>query len=272
MFLPVLFAETETETKTVLWNLVAWLLQKLRPEEGGTTYALLIIGGALLCVLVPYLLGSINPAILISRHVYHEDIRNFGSGNAGSTNMLRTYGKKAAAVTFILDLLKAAVAVWFGRFVWGANGAAIAGFFVMFGHMYPVFAKFKGGKGVACLAMVVLNISPITFLILLGIFLVIVIGTRFISMGSVMCALLYPLILRAFTGEEAGLAVAMAVLSAVFVTLRHRENLKRIWSGKEHKVSFSKLSRHKKDDAPEDASDDKPKKPEKNDNDDTDHE
>lgn len=228
------------ETQAVVWNLVAALIVKYHLGETSPARAALIVGGALLCIFVPYLLGSINPAILISKWFYRDDIHNHGSGNAGATNMLRTFGKGAAAATFLLDLAKAAAAFWFGFFLLGINGASIAGFFVVFGHMYPIFHRFRGGKGVACLAMVALCTSPIVFAILLGIWLIVALGTRFVSLASVMSAMLYPLILRAFTGSGAGLAVAMAVLSAVFVVLRHKENLKRLYHGKEPKLQLSR--------------------------------
>ena len=241
----MLFAMTASAEPIVIqryWNLVDLLIRWLDLE--GTASALVHLCGALICIIVPYLLGSINPAILISKTVYHEDIREFGSGNAGTTNMLRTYGKKAAIATFALDLAKAAVAVILGKLIWESDGGALAGFFVMFGHMFPIYYRFRGGKGVACLAMVILTLSPITFLILLAIFLIIAIGTRYISLASVMCALLYPLLLRAFAND--GLNVAMAVMSTVFVVYMHRENLKRLWAGQESKVDFSKISKKKK--------------------------
>lgn len=232
------------------WGLVEVLI--VRFDWAGTpASAFAHFFGAILCIVIPYLLGSINPAILISKTVYHEDIRSFGSGNAGTTNMLRTYGKKAAIATFLLDLSKAAVAVTLCMLLWGSYGGAFAGFFVVFGHMFPIYYRFRGGKGVACLAMVALTLSPVTFLILLAIFLIVAIGTRYISLASVMCAMLYPLILQAFAGY--GLNVAMAVLSSVFVIYMHRENLKRLWEGKESKIDFSKISKKKKD-ASEDAS------------------
>ncbi|MBQ9131669.1 MAG: glycerol-3-phosphate 1-O-acyltransferase PlsY [Clostridia bacterium] len=240
-----LTAQEGEQTIKYVWGLVGEWIRNTSPGE--TAILWVIFGAVLLCIAVPYLLGSINPAVLISKLVYREDIRNFGSGNAGTTNMLRTYGKKAAAATFLLDLGKAALAVLFGLLIFGTEGRAIAGFFVIFGHMFPIFAKFHGGKGVACLAMVVLLTSWQTFLILLGIFLIIAIGTRYISMGSIMCAMLYPLIMRAFAPD--GLNVAMAVLSAVAVVFMHRENIKRIMAGKESKVSFSKISKKKKEES-----------------------
>lgn len=225
-----------------IWNLVEWLSVKL----GDSAAPWLALAGALLCIVIPYLLGSINPAVLISKTFFHEDIRNYGSGNAGTTNMLRTFGKKAAAATFLFDLGKAAASFWLGMLIWSYIGAAIAGFFVVFGHMFPIFAHFKGGKGVACLAMVALCSSPLTFAALLLIFIIIVVGTRFISLASIMCALFYPLILSAFAGDKP-FYVAMAAISACFVVFMHRENIKRLWHGKESKVNFKKTSKKKID-------------------------
>lgn len=229
-------------TVKIPWNLVDWLSIQFSLTESKASWVTIV--GALLCIIIPYLLGSINPAVLISKLVYHEDIRNYGSGNAGSTNMLRTYGKKAAIATFVLDLGKAAVAFWIGMLLWAYPGAAIAGFFVVFGHMFPIFAKFKGGKGVACTAMVILCADPLTFLFVLAVFLVIAFGTKFISLASIMCAMVYPLILNAFAGDKP-LYVAMAILTGCFVVFMHRENIKRLWKGQESKVSFSKTSKKK---------------------------
>ncbi len=231
-------AQQTTETIKIAMGLIGKLIEKQGWKPSDTGYALAVLGGMLVCAIVPYLLGSINPAILISKLFYHQDIRSQGSGNAGTTNMLRTYGKGAALATLLIDLGKACVAVLFGRIIYGVDGSAIAGFFVILGHMFPLYHRFKGGKGVACLAMVVLTISPLSFLILLGIFIVIVAGTRFVSLASVMCAMLYPLILQAFSNN--GLNVAMAVLSALMVVYMHRSNIKRLWNGNESKISFSK--------------------------------
>lgn len=246
----MIFSATQqaTETVKIAMGLVGKLIEKNGWTPSETGYAIAVVCGMLLCAVIPYLLGSINPAILISKVFYRQDIRNFGSGNAGTTNMLRTYGKGAALATFLIDLGKACVAVLLGRLIYGVDGSALAGFFVIIGHMFPLYYRFKGGKGVACLAMVVLTISPLTFVILLGIFVVIVAGTKFVSLGSVMCALLYPLILQAFANN--GLNVAMAVLSALMVVYMHRSNLKRLWSGQESKISFSKK---KKEAVPESA-------------------
>lgn len=233
---------TETVVTQEYWNLVYWLTGKY--SLTGNSAALMLLGGALLCIVLPYLLGSINPAIMISKIVYHDDIRTHGSGNAGTTNMLRTYGKKAAAVTILIDFGKAIIATLLGRLILGVDGAAIAGLFVGLGHMFPIYYRFRGGKGVACFAMVALVIHPLVFLSILAVFLIVVIGTRFVSLASVMAALLFPLFMRAFANN--GLNVAMAVVAACLVVFMHRENLKRIWSNQESKLDFSKFKKSKK--------------------------
>ena len=226
----------------VLWDLRHWIIRNFSLE--GNAAAAVILGAAILCIVIPYLIGSVNPAILISKIFYRDDVREHGSGNAGTTNMLRTYGKKAAVATIVLDFGKAVVATLLGRFLFGVNGAAIAGFFVGFGHMFPVFYRFRGGKGVACFAMVALVINPWVFFGILFTFLVVLIGTRMVSMASVMAALLFPLFMRAFANY--GFNVAMAVLAACFVTFMHRENIKRIMSNTEAKLDFSKFKIHGK--------------------------
>ena len=239
------------------WTLVSYLIEKLH-AEGTATAGLLNVGGVLLCIIIPYLLGSVNFGLIISNKKYNDDIRTHGSGNAGTTNMLRTYGAKAAVLTLLGDMLKAVIAVGLGYLIVGTNilvtdpvteqqirfadqyGAAIAGFFVMVGHMFPIFFKFKGGKGVATSGMVVLMISPITCLFCFLVFVIVVVGTRYVSLGSVMGMSLYPIILSAFSGEQNPTARIMAVLMAVAVVYMHRENLKRLLNGTERKISFGK--------------------------------
>ncbi|MBR0443547.1 MAG: glycerol-3-phosphate 1-O-acyltransferase PlsY [Clostridia bacterium] len=216
---------------------------------------LLSAAGILLCAVIGYLLGSLNSAIIISHVFLRRDIRAHGSGNAGTTNMLRTYGTKYAVMTMVFDMLKGIVATALGFAVFAMNGAAIAGFFCVLGHMFPIYYRFKGGKGVATTAMVALMLDPWTFLVMLFVFVAIILMTRFVSLASVMCAFLYPLLLNAFfpapykvegvlipTGK--GLVVLMGLLTTAFVVFMHRENIKRLWNGKESKVSFS---RKKKD-------------------------
>jgi glycerol-3-phosphate acyltransferase PlsY len=160
------------------------------------------------------------------------------------------------------DMIKAVVAVGLGYLIVGVNaqvtegdltyrvvdqfGAAIAGLFVMLGHMFPIFFKFKGGKGVATSGIVIFMISPIAGVICLATFLIVVFGTRYVSLGSVMGLVLYPIVLNAFSRAydppRNATACMISVLMACLVVFMHRENLKRLAAGKESKISFKKKS------------------------------
>ncbi len=200
------------------------------------------IVGAVLCAVIPYLLGSINFAIIISGKSYKQDIREFGSKNAGMTNMMRVYGKKAAGLTLLGDALKAVAAGLVGYAILGQLGAYIAGTACIVGHMFPVFFKFKGGKGVVTSAVTVLMCNPYVFLILFVLFVVIVACTRYISLGSVMCMLIYPFMLSAIDTWLVGGCpyVLFALLMSVLVIYKHKENIIRLRQGKESKFSFKK--------------------------------
>ena len=244
-----LLTAAEPITVKEYWNLAYWLTDRFSMGENASATVILV--SALLCIVIPYLIGSINPAILISTLIYHDDIRTHGSGNAGSTNMLRTFGGKAAIATLLLDFGKAAIATLLGRLLFGIWGQALAGLFVGFGHMLPIYYKLKGGKGVACFGIVALVINPVAFLIILFTFLVVAIGTRFVSLASVMAAIIYPMAFHwgaIFTQTELtnGPNMLMAFIAACLVVFMHRENLKRIWNNQESKLDFSKFKKKKK--------------------------
>ncbi len=211
--------------------------------------AIALIGCVLLCIVPPYLLGSLNFGIILSHRLFGEDVRQKGSGNAGTTNMLRNYGKKAAVLTLGGDILKAIVACCIGYFALGIEGAYLAGMFAVLGHMFPIYYRFKGGKGVATTAAMILMTNPIIFLIILVIFAVIVIGTRFVSLASIMCALLWPLILSRIEGSGVTFLIAFAV--AALVIFMHRSNIMRLFHGKENKISFGKKKEKKEEDTDE---------------------
>ncbi len=219
--------------------------------------ALIIALGCFVCALIGYLIGSVNFSIIISRLFYKDDIRDHGSGNAGSTNMLRTHGTVSGLLTFAGDLGKTAIAVIAGAFIYNLIGAYVAGFFCILGHVFPLYFKFKGGKGVATVAMVIALTNIRTFIVLTTIFVIIVIGTRYISLGSVLSVILYPLVLFNIlklynaNGYEY-IGVIVAFLIAVLVTVKHRSNIKRIFNHTESKLKFTKKgTESKKDDAAE---------------------
>ena len=224
--------------------LTSGLISPLFQNESETTKILCMILCYLITVLAAYLLGSLNFAIIISGKQYRQDIRNFGSKNAGMTNMMRTYGKKAAGLTLLGDALKAMVSCLIGYALIGQMGSYIAGLFCIIGHMFPLYYRFKGGKGVVTAAMTILMCNPFVFLILFVMFVVIVLCTKYISLGSVMCMLLFPLILDRIDSFMNQIPTSpytwIAVLMTVLVVVKHWENIKRLSQGKESKFSFKK--------------------------------
>lgn len=223
-------------------------------------YILLTVGFAFLAMAIGYLLGSINSAILISKTVYGDDIRKHGSGNAGLTNMLRTYGKKAAGLTLLGDILKTTLAIVVGSVLGGFGfwkGISLsyltcelplnymAGFFAVIGHILPIYYGFKGGKGVLCTAAMALILTPIEFVILLGVFVLIVWWSKYVSLGSVTVAVLYPIVVSghikvAFSNAlpQNGVMALITILLAIIIVYCHRGNLQRISDGTERKLSF----------------------------------
>ena len=209
----------------------------------------------IIIAIIAYLIGSINFSILISKKKAGYDIRQKGSGNAGTTNMLRNLGKKYAAITLICDVLKGVVAIGIaiivGNILGDTNKALlvqIAGVAVVIGHTFPIFFGFKGGKGVATSLGILLMSNWQLGLICLVFALVLMALTRVVSMGSIAAAILYP-VLTLFVGgghyivESSGLGSGYfiySVILAVIVIFNHRENIKRILSGTENKISFNK--------------------------------
>lgn len=209
----------------------------------------------IIIAIIAYLIGSINFSILISKKKAGYDIRQKGSGNAGTTNMLRNLGKKYAAITLICDVLKGVVAIGIaiivGNILGDTNKALlvqIAGVDVVIGHTFPIFFGFKGGKGVATSLGILLMTNWQLGLICLVFALVLMALTRVVSMGSIAAAILYP-VLTLFVGgghyivESSGLGngyFIYSVILAIIVIFNHRENIKRILSGTENKISFNK--------------------------------
>jgi glycerol-3-phosphate acyltransferase PlsY len=226
------------------WCLVLYLYQRwnLSPDH----FMVLLLFGLLVCAAAGYFIGSISPSIILSRRLLDDDVRRHGSGNAGTTNMLRNYGAKFAVITLLLDMLKAGIAMALGYLVYAGDGAAFAGFFAVFGHMFPIYYRFRGGKGVACSAMVALCLlHPVAFCILIAVYVAILLMTRYVSLASIMTVLLFPLVVNAFHPEE-GLRFLSSLLITIFVVFMHRENIKRLYERKESKIDFSKFKIKKK--------------------------
>ena len=191
----------------------------------------------LICAAVAYLFGSINCGVLLSK-VYGSDVRKMGSGNAGTTNMVRNFGKKAGALTFLGDFIKASIGLIICRIIFGVEGAFVGGIFCILGHAYPVYFGFKGGKGVVCVAAMGLFTSPLVLAIMLGIFAIILFGFKMVSFASVMSMLIYPFI--EFKVDSAGPWVVYSILAAALVIFLHRKNIVRIFNHTESKIKFGK--------------------------------
>ena len=239
------------------WWCLAWELGEMLDVTGGTQESMLLqLVAVLVCAVGGYLLGSLNFAIIISRRLLHRDIRAHGSKNAGTTNMLRTYGTKYAVMTMVLDMLKGAFAAFLGYVIFVSHGAAVAGFFCVLGHMFPIYYRFKGGKGVATTGMVALMLDPWTFVALAVCFFGVTALSRYVSLGSIMSALIYPLALNAFFPNAdmgvlgKGTVVLMGILTSAFVVFMHRANIGRLWRGEESKISFKKKKQEPTDAPP----------------------
>ena len=201
----------------------------------------------IIVAIVAYLLGSISFSVIISKKMAGFDVREKGSGNAGATNMLRSVGKGAAALTLLADALKGVVAILFaiivGAIVKDTDKALlvqIAGIAVVLGHTFPIFFGFKGGKGIATSLGVLLMTNWKIALICLVFALVLIILTKMVSVGSIAAAILYP-VLTLFIPQNyivPGNYIIYSVILAVLIVFNHRENVKRLLSGTENKISF----------------------------------
>ncbi len=201
--------------------------------------------------LIAYAIGSINFSVIFSRKFAGFDVREKGSGNAGTTNMLRSVGKKAAAITLVCDILKGIatilIAYILNKFVDGVDGALlvqIAALAVVVGHTFPIFFEFRGGKGVATSLGILLLINWQIGLICLIFALLIMAVTRMVSAGSVSAAILYPVLVLCHVGTPyfivPGNYIVFSILLALFIVFNHRANINRILNGTENKLSFSK--------------------------------
>ncbi len=214
----------------------------------------MLMAGIVLCALVGYLFGSLNFALILSGRLYKDDIRNHGSKNAGTTNMMRTYGSKAALFTILGDMLKAVLAVIVGNLLMGVYfGGYTAALACVLGHIFPVFYGFKGGKGVATAAAAILVLNPLAFLCVIAVFVLCVVCTRYVSLGSVLAAAVFPL-LTFYTcfgnktiSSGSGYAFLCAFAMAVIVIVKHHTNLSRLAHGTESKFAFKKSKDIKKD-------------------------
>ena len=227
-----------------LQGFFAWYHSTLFASGENTAAAVIFCVGLLICCVVPYLLGSLNAAIIVSKYKFRDDIRNYGSGNAGLTNMGRVYGKQGVIWTFVGDVLKQFVSVLIGIIVFGELGAYLAGVFCMLGHIAPIYYHFRGGKGVLTAATMILMIDWQVFLIAFLIFVVTVAITRFVSLGSIIGGFALPGIVYTsalMRGVPPSLpALGFSLFIGMLLIFMHRSNIRRLFEGRENKLTFKK--------------------------------
>lgn len=192
---------------------------------------------ALLCALIGYLIGNFQTAIIVSRTRYHEDIRDMGSGNPGSTNVLRVYGGVPALITFAGDFLKAVLAVLIGRALMDPSGGSIAGLFVVVGHVFPVFYRFKGGKGVASSLAVGMLLYPAGAFIALGVALILYVVFQRVSLCSLTWAVVFCVLSIIYKRWDTVYIICIILIVALII-FSHRENIKRLIHKKEPKTKL----------------------------------
>jgi acyl phosphate:glycerol-3-phosphate acyltransferase len=202
-----------------------------------------MIWKVVITLLLSYVAGSIPTAVWVGKIFFHLDVREHGSKNAGATNAIRVFGWKAGLPVFIFDVFKGWLAVMLSSFMFANQltpdqlvflkiGSAAA---VVMGHVFPMFAGFRGGKGVATLVGVGIALYPLAVWIMLGVFAMILIITGYVSLGSIMAALLFPFIDIFIFKQDNIWLIGLAILVAVFIPITHRKNIRRLLSGEESK-------------------------------------
>lgn len=194
------------------------------------------------CIVMGYLFGTLNGAIVISKLTQHEDVRKKGSGNAGLTNFLRNYGGWSTFLVIAIDLGKMVAACLIAPLIWSENAEVakmVAGTAVQVGHIFPIFFGLRGGKGILCSAALALMMDWRIFVIAISVFILFFVLTKFVSLGSIFAAVTYGTLFVIYFPHEPwiqGLGVFMAAL-AIFM---HRSNIVRLLKGEEHKTHLHK--------------------------------
>lgn len=202
----------------------------------------------LLFIFIAYLLGSIPTAVWAGKCFFGIDVREHGSGNAGATNALRVLGIKTGIGVLLVDALKGVGAVSLSFFAreafhleeWFVIYQLLLGGLALVGHVFPVFASFRGGKGIATLAGIVIIIFPEAVLFCLGVFLLVFIPTRYVSLGSVAAAIFFPVAVIWIFPTDLMPKIIFSLAVAIFVPLTHKKNIRRLLKGEENRISFRK--------------------------------
>lgn len=189
--------------------------------------------------LLAYLIGGLPFGYLFVRVALGKDVRMMGSGNIGATNVLRSAGSKAGVVVLLLDIGKGYLAVWLASAATHGYQPAVAAAIVavMLGHCYPVFLRFRGGKAVACYIGAFLFAAPLTILAAAGVFIAAVALSRFISVGSIAGAIVFPILLSAISHPSLAVLIA-SIIGGILIVYRHRANIQRLRTGTENVFSF----------------------------------
>jgi glycerol-3-phosphate acyltransferase PlsY len=206
----------------------------------------------LLVLILGYLIGSIPTAVIAGRLVIHDDIRNHGSKNAGATNVFRVLGWKPALVVLLIDIGKGILAVWMAG-LWAGGGMdpiwfrLTAGIAAILGHVWTIFAGFRGGKGVGTAFGVLIALAPIPAFISFVVWLVLVVSTRYVSVGSLAAALVFPLVITGqrifFKTSTPDALVVMAWIIGLLIVVTHRTNIKRLLHGEENRFGSKTVGR-----------------------------
>lgn len=206
-------------------------------------------------IILAYLIGSIPTAVWVSKRLYGIDIREHGSGNAGATNTFRILGSKAGSAVMLIDMLKGFIAVklsllsvypWHSEEI--TNLQVFLGLASVVGHIFPIWADFRGGKGIATLFGMILAIQPLVAVSLVGVFLAILFLTRYVSLSSISASVAFPLLIL-FIFKEPELSYRLfAIATACLVVLTHYKNINRLLQGNESKVPLFKKRKHREND------------------------
>lgn len=198
-------------------------------------------------ILIAYFLGSIPTAVWIGKYFYQIDVREFGSGNAGATNTFRVLGKKAGIPVLLIDIIKGTLAValvYLTSFERGSNdfislqlGLGVA---ALLGHIFPVFAGFRGGKGVATILGIVICVLPLASGLGLLVFLCVLLSTRIVSLSSMLAGVSFPLFLIFILKEQNPILISFSIAVGVLLIITHRKNIKRLLNKQENKINLFK--------------------------------
>lgn len=196
-------------------------------------------------IIAAYLIGSIPTAVWWGKRYYGIDVREFGSGNAGATNTFRVLGKKAGIPVLAIDIVKGTIAVLLARFssyTYDSNefvtlelGLGIA---ALVGHVFPIFAGFRGGKGVATILGIVICLTPLTSLMVLGVFLIVLLATRYVSLSSMTAGLSFPFFLNIVLKNQNHTLLIFSLFVAALLLVTHKKNISRLLKRQETKVNL----------------------------------